>query len=262
MSNINKQSCPKNSLFTIAIIVCLSIIVPIAIFITLGLLKDKICWTNEISLNEYFTSFIALCTTFIVGFQILNTLEWNNKFKELENDKLRLQEEFSKIKQISRECMYLNAYTIGKNRYIESKETYKSDKPFITQRYCWNAIRGLSNALLYAVDGGHNIKDAYNSFGSNILNCIDELSKIHSKTDKETIKKADNYQFPEYESRINILVEVYIALYNVDFKLKNNTNKDNIKIINDVNSLFTNWKDFSNKFYSEINLELYINEQK
>lgn len=79
---------------------------------------------------------------------------------DLDEEKKILQSKIEKVERNSLESMYFNAYAMGHLRLQMAKGyNYKEDD----KKYYWSALRGLSNALRYAVKGGHNFDETYQS---------------------------------------------------------------------------------------------------
>ena len=127
--------------------------------------------------GSFLGTFIGVCTTFIVGFQIFNYIYYANKMDALdkEMEALHKEKESLSLKNKELECisiksMYFNAYTIGRSRFqMAEGYHYKVDD----KKYYWNALRGLSNALKYAAEGGHDFNETYQSIAQKIYSSID-----------------------------------------------------------------------------------------
>lgn len=128
---------------------------------------------------NFYTAFIALCTTFVVGFQIYNSLDLNKKIDKLDADKKSLEEELKKLKKVTKESEYFNAYTIGTIRYRDSRLRSRSFRG--NKKYCWNALRAYFNALRLAAEGGHDFYDTLNALYGKIETCIEELKNYGNK---------------------------------------------------------------------------------
>lgn len=122
---------------------------------------------------NFYTAFIALCTTFVVGFQIYNSLDLNKRIDKLDADKRSLEEELKKLNKVTKESEYYNAYTIGTIRYGDSgvRSQSSDDK----RKYCWNALRAYFNALRLAAEGGHDFNETFNALAGKIRECINAL---------------------------------------------------------------------------------------
>ncbi|MCD8235708.1 MAG: hypothetical protein LUD00_03445 [Prevotellaceae bacterium] len=153
-------------------------------------------------ITNFYTAFIALCTTFVVGFQIYNSIElnrriedmnsrqdklektWSDKYKQLEEEgkkqRENLERELKSFKETALENNYYNAYNNGTTRYtLAFCDKYINDK-----RLCWNAIRSYFMALRYAAQGGHDFRETIDAVGPKIIKCIGEL-KDANKLNKE-----------------------------------------------------------------------------
>lgn len=123
---------------------------------------------------NFYTAFIALCTTFVVGFQIYNSLDLNKKIDKLNAEKKSLEEELKKLNEVTKQSEYYNAYTIGTIRYGDSGVISQSSDD--RRKYCWNALRAYFNALRLAAEGGHDFKETFNALNGKIRDCIRALS--------------------------------------------------------------------------------------
>lgn len=190
------------------------------------------------TITNFYTAFIALCTTFVVGFQIYNSLELNKKMEkldvakqetekqladlkkkliELDADKQDLEKQVSDAKAINKRCEYFNAYTIGIIRYNEA-EMNKKPNPEASKRYCWNAIRAYFNALKFASEGGQDYTEAWNSFGCNkIRKCIEVLVEIHENKKHGINDGGNDSVMPSYEDRMRYIEDTNKAIDNMDF---------------------------------------------
>lgn len=151
------------------------------------------------TITNFYTAFIALCTTFVVGFQIYNSIDLNKRINRVEDERMVLEKRIEELKKTTLKSNYFNAYTIGTIRYNETQLNKKDEKT--QKRYCWNAIRTYFNALKYAARGGHDFGDAMLSFGYKIENCISELNSIHEENNKEHIE-------PERDDKESIMPSI------------------------------------------------------
>lgn len=122
---------------------------------------------------NFYTAFIALCTTFVVGFQIYNSLDLNKKIDKLNAEKKSLEEELKKLNEVTKQSEYYNAYTIGTIRYGDSGVRSQSSDD--RRKYCWNALRAYFNALRLAAEGGHDFNETFNALAGKIRECINAL---------------------------------------------------------------------------------------
>ena len=136
------------------------------------LVSDKIKWPDEVDINAYLGTFVSICTTFIVGFQIWNYISASEKLKEFEEEKNILTQEIQELKEAKFECLYFNAYTIGRMRYQMAEGYHNKEKD---KRNYWNALRAFTNALLYAKAGGHNFEDTYDAISGMVFSSIDSI---------------------------------------------------------------------------------------
>lgn len=127
---------------------------------------------SPIDINSVIGSFIAICTTFVVGFQIWNYIYSSKKIEELDSAKETLVKEMDKLKEANLESRYYNAYTIGRMRYQIARGEVRCEDD---EKYYWNALRALANALRYAAQGGHDFDDTYTSLAGNIYRAINKI---------------------------------------------------------------------------------------
>jgi hypothetical protein len=163
-------------------------------------------------LTGFYSSFIALCTTFIVGFQIYSTMELNERIRDLDNKNQILEKKTRDVDVMSNnllECKYYNAYTIGLTHF------YNADtKP----KYYWNSLRAFCNALKYASKGGHNIEESIDALSKKMQICLDKIKEAHKNIDNILVCNND---LPEYAKRLNMLTEIEETLNIVNSSLKN-----------------------------------------
>lgn len=189
----------------------LSVIIIISVIIAYYDIPQETCSLffkpNNIDVTDFYTSFIALCTTFVVGFQIYNSIIVGNKIEQLDKE-FKTQKEITK--QMTYEnlvCKYFNAYTIGMTRYNEIGFDSKQQK----LRYCWNSIRAYMNALNISAQGGHDFHESISSFGQKkIVKCIDELIEYHKLfKDKGYMNKdIDNNFLPSLDDRRKYISDI------------------------------------------------------
>ena len=136
--------------------------------------SDRIVWPKQVDINAYLGTFVSICTTFIVGFQIWNYISASEKLKEFEKEKNILTQEIQELKEAKFECLYFNAYTIGRMRYQMAKGYNYEEKD---KRYYWNALRAFTNALMYAKAGGHDFEDTYGAISEMVFEAIKAISE-------------------------------------------------------------------------------------
>ena len=96
----------------------------------------------------------------------------SDRLRELISDaRMNLPQE---LKEAKYECLYYNAYTIGRMRYQMAKGYHNEIKD---KRNYWNALRAFTNALLYAKDGGHDFEDTYDAISNMVFAAIDSISQ-------------------------------------------------------------------------------------
>lgn len=152
---------------------------------------------DSVDITNFYTAFIALCTTFVVGFQIYNSIELNKRIEDLNGKQKQLEEKWLKFNQLEEEekhrreelmqelnsfrvtaleNAYNNAYNNATTRYILAF----SDKYMNDIRLCWNAIRSYFMALKYAAQGRPDFCKTIDVVGPKIIKCINELKKCKS----------------------------------------------------------------------------------
>ncbi len=187
-----------------------SLIVILAVVIVIVIKADG--QMDRGDLSDFYSSFIALCTTFIVGFQIYSTMELNKRIKELDDKNQILEQKTRDIDAMSNnllECKYYNAYTIGLTHFYNAET-----KP----KYYWNSLRAFCNALKYASNGGHNIEESVDALSKKMQICLDKIKEVHKDIDNITVCNND---LPEYAKRIKMLNEIEETLNIVNSSLKN-----------------------------------------
>lgn len=159
---------PYHNLFVFIVLVNLILIsfVTVIMFNIIPFEKSKIVMDYDSLLG----TFIGICTTFIVGFQIFNYIYYANKMEALDKEKERLRSKLEELESISVRSMYFNAYTIGRTRFQMAEGYHYKEED---KKYYWNALRGLSNALRYAAEGGHDFDETYQSISHKIYSSID-----------------------------------------------------------------------------------------
>lgn len=147
----------------------LSVVLIIEVCLVVYLLvSDRIAWPK----SGFEGTFLSICTTLIVGFQIWNYISASDKLKELEEKKNILTQEIQELKEAKLECRYYNAYTIGCIRYQMAKSSHEEKD----KRNYWNALRAFTKALLYAKDGGHDFERSYNAISEKVSDAINSIS--------------------------------------------------------------------------------------
>lgn len=187
-----------------------SLIVILAVVIVIVIKADG--QMDRGDLSDFYSSFIALCTTFIVGFQIYSTMELNERIRDLDNKNQILEQKTRDIDAMSNnllECKYYNAYTIGLTHFYNAET-----KP----KYYWNSLRAFCNALKYASNGGHNIEESVDALSKKMQICLDKIKEVHKDIDNITVCNND---LPEYAKRLNMLTEIEETLNIVNSSLKN-----------------------------------------
>ena len=146
------------------------LIIEVCLIIYLFVSK-RIAWPNNVEICGFEGTFLSICTTFIVGFQIWNYISASDKLKELEEKKNILTQEIQELKEAKLECRYYNAYTIGCIRYQMAKNFHEEKD----KRNYWNALRAFTKALLYAKDGGHDFERSYNAISEKVSDAISSI---------------------------------------------------------------------------------------
>lgn len=165
---------------------------------------------NAPNATDFYTAFIALCTTFVVGFQIYNSIDLNKKIEKLE----LLEEQLKNINKITKRCEYFNAYTVGAIRYNESgaKALSAEGDP---KKYCWNAMKAYFNALRLAAEGGQDFRRAFEALDGKIRNCI-EVLKNHAEESSGTNENKYIYDDTEVQTFVSTIKE-YIVMTETAF---------------------------------------------
>lgn len=194
---------------------------------------------DNVDVTDFYSSFIALCTTFIVGFQIYSSMELNNKIKELDEKNTALELKAKQLEEMSENLdkkalqnKYFNAYTIGLTHFNSA-----SSKP----KYYWNSMRAYCNALRYATEGGHPIQEAFDALCKKMICCLDNIKKNHENINN-IVEETDNQ--PAYDVRLIIINEVSSAINAIDI---------NIKDVKNIHSMSYNYQKFSREFFAFIN---------
>ena len=151
----------------------IALIIEVSLVVLL-FVSGRIVWPNTVDINAFLGTFVSICTTFIVGFQIWNYIYASDKLKEFEEKKNILTQEIQELKEAKFECLYFNAYTIGRMRYQMAKGYHNEEKD---KRNYWNALRAFTNALLYAKAGGHDFEDTYDAISEMVFAAIDSISQ-------------------------------------------------------------------------------------
>ena len=159
----------KLMIFLSVIVLIIEVSLVVYLFVS-----DRIVWPKQVDINAYLGTFVSICTTFIVGFQIWNYIYASEKLKEFEEEKNILTQEIQELKEAKFECLYFNAYTIGRMRYQMAKGYNYEEKD---KRYYWNALRAFTNALMYAKAGGHDFEDTYGAISEMVFEAIKAISE-------------------------------------------------------------------------------------
>lgn len=176
-----------------------------------AILFKKANFPIEGDLSDFYSSFIALCTTFIVGFQIYSTMELNKKIRDLDEKNKELEQKAKDIDEFHKEllkCKYYNAYTIGLTHFNNAKSE---------PRYYWNSLRAYCNALLYATEGGHDIGEAIDALCYKMQECLNILKHSHNGLNNILI---ENEYMPSFSKRVNMVNEIKDTLIKIHENLK------------------------------------------
>ena len=170
---------------------------------------------GEVNATDFYTAFIALCTTFVVGFQIYNSIDLNKKIDKLDADKKELEEQLKNLNKITKRCEYFNAYTVGAIRYNDSgaKDPKAEGNP---KKYCWNAMKAYFNALRLAAEGGQDFRRALEALDGKIRNCIEVLKNHASKVVSGTNENKYIYHDTEVQTFVST-IEEYIVMTETAF---------------------------------------------
>ncbi|MBQ9077395.1 MAG: hypothetical protein IJY31_06085 [Muribaculaceae bacterium] len=192
--------------------------------------------------HEHAYSFIGICATFVVGFQIYNRIEISEKLKELEiklselnSEKERLHNALRDIEynreRLVNESMYYSAYNIGQQRYMQTERT-KAGQPIL---YAWNALRAFNNALKYAYLGGHSFSESYKAIKPKITECI-KIIKSNSSTHNDKYK---------------VIIDINNAFYKIKEKKLENEEEERYRL-EYIEFMNTNWMNYSNSIVSKL----------
>lgn len=238
----------KDSVHKINIFVNLaSLAVPI-IFILSSiisiLLKGAITYASD-----FYTAFIALCTTFVVGFQIYNSIDLNKRIEKLNSDKSQLDEQIKKLDKLNKRSSYFNAYNVGAIYFNQSGINQLPEDA--RKRYCWNALRAYFNALCIAATGGQDFNKAVKALGtSKMIRCIKELDNIHKNYPHGKTDGDDENIMPSYKDRIHYISQIqdYISQTKIIINVSPVEGKSLYIII------VKEWKEFLDKYYTDFNV--------
>ena len=76
------------------------LIIEVCLIIYLFVSK-RIAWPNNVEICGFEGTFLSICTTFIVGFQIWNYIYASDKLKEFEEKKNILTQEIQELKEVN-----------------------------------------------------------------------------------------------------------------------------------------------------------------
>ena len=65
------------------------------------IVSGRIVLPDQVDINAYLGTFVSICTTFIVGFQIWNYISASEKLKEFEKEKNILTQEIQELKEVN-----------------------------------------------------------------------------------------------------------------------------------------------------------------
>ncbi len=182
-----------------------------------AVLVEKEDFPIEGDLSDFYSSFIALCTTFIVGFQIYSTMELNKRIRDLDEKDKELEQKTEDIDEYHKkllECKYYNAYTIGLSHFNNAKSEPK---------YYWNSLRAYCNALLYATEGGHDIEEAIDALCHKMQECLSAIKDYHK--DWKNITDENEY-IPVYPKRVRMADEINDTLKKIHTNLGQTENSN------------------------------------
>lgn len=220
-------------------IVSMSLVIIFIVSLTVSSLP-KLDVEDTINVYNFYVAFIAICTTFVVGFQIYNSIDFTRRIERLNSEKQSLEKEMLELKRLNLESHYYNAYSIGTIHYNESGIDVQSEE--YRQLCCWKVLRAYFNALRFASQGGHDFSDAVNSIGNKkIVKCIEILEKIRHQY-PDTLPLSDR---KIYIRQIN----TYIS--NIKTSLQNELyiNDNSIDVFDDI---VDRWTSFMEEFYHDL----------
>lgn len=144
---------------------------------------------------DTFIAFFAICSTFMVGFQIYQSIDYSTRLNKIEKLLKKIENEKELMSRDINKSMYYNSYTIGQIRYYNN-----NDVNIHEIKNAWSAFRAYNNALKYAALGGHDFKEAYDAFGKNkIKNCIQYIRE------NKPIREDVNIIVSQLEDSYNII---------------------------------------------------------
>lgn len=224
----------------------------VAIFLIGVLLTTMIEFDfGKVDATDFYTAFIALCTTFVVGFQIYSSIDINKKIDKLDEGKRQIEKQIEELNDLNKRCEYFNAYSIGTIRYNEASMKTVEEAEY-SKRYCWNAFRAYCNALRLAAEGGQNFQEAWDSFGATkMIMCLDELTKIHETNTFDENSGGKASVMPSYDDRVRYVSDIIMYMGQAKKAVddsKHISHKNKVSFGNLVNR----WDEFKTKYYPEI----------
>ena len=154
----------------------------------------------------FMMSFVGICTTFIVGYQIYISIDYKERIKKAETVINDLCNEKAEFKKAYLENIYYNSYTIGQIRFMMAEQSGEK------KSYAWSALRAYTKAMMYAAKGGHNFSETYDALKDKIEICINIIvsgscdehinsSKIKLQI-QDAFKEIEDTTFNNYDDRI------------------------------------------------------------
>ena len=78
----------------------IALIIEVSLVVLL-FVSGRIVWPDTVDINAFLGTFVSICTTFIVGFQIWNYIYASHKLKEFEEKKNILTQEIQELKEVN-----------------------------------------------------------------------------------------------------------------------------------------------------------------
>ena len=78
----------------------IALIIEVSLVVLL-FVSGRIVWPDTVDINAFLGTFVSICTTFIVGFQIWNYIYVSDKLKEFEEKKNILTQEIQELKEVN-----------------------------------------------------------------------------------------------------------------------------------------------------------------
>ena len=197
-----------------------AISVAIPIIVILASIFSMSLAGKNLNTTDFYTAFIALCTTFVVGFQIYNSIDLNRRIEKLDAKKNELEEQIKKFDKLYKRSYYFNAYNVGAIYFNQTGINQLTGEA--RKRYCWNSLRAYFNALCSAAEGGQDFDKAIKAFGdSRMMSCIQTLNEIHNDNSCGEQDGDDISAMPKYDDRIHYITKIQDYISKINKLLEN-----------------------------------------